>query len=160
MSNSTEKQTKWHCEKCDKYFASKQKLNNHYESRLHKEGAKKYTCEMCDFVTYDKSLYTKHCSCDQHLDKVIAIRQARMEENAEFKAKIERKNKARNDKRRAKIQKEIDHISGFLKAVQGKLSNDRFVSNAPESVVILERKKESDALSKLEVLHSKLTDLG
>ena len=61
---------------------------------------------------------------------------------------------------KAKIQKEIDHISGFLKAVQGKLSNDRFVSNAPESVVVLERKKEADALSKLEVLNSKLTDLG
>jgi valyl-tRNA synthetase len=63
------------------------------------------------------------------------------------------------DAEKAKIQKEIDHTKGFLKAVQGKLSNDRFVSNAPESVVVLERKKESDALSKLAVLNSKLADL-
>ena len=64
------------------------------------------------------------------------------------------------DAEKEKIQKEIQHITGFLKAVQGKLSNERFVSNAPDAVVVLERKKESDALSKLEVLTSKLNDLG
>jgi len=64
------------------------------------------------------------------------------------------------DAEKEKIQKEIQHITGFLKAVQGKLSNERFVSNAPDAVVVLERKKESDALSKLDVLTSKLNDLG
>ena len=64
------------------------------------------------------------------------------------------------DAEKEKIQKEIQHMTGFLKAVQGKLSNERFVSNAPDAVVVLERKKESDALSKLEVLTSKLNDLG
>jgi len=40
------------------------------------------------------------------------------------------------------------------------LSNARFVQNAPEQVVELERKKESDALAKLEVLNGKLEQLG
>ena len=61
---------------------------------------------------------------------------------------------------KAKIQKEIDHLNGFLKGVRGKLSNERFVQNAPDSVVELERKKESDALAKLTVLETKLTELG
>ena len=61
---------------------------------------------------------------------------------------------------KAKIQKEIDHLNGFLKGVRGKLSNERFVQNAPDSVVELERKKESDALAKLTVLETKRTELG
>ena len=60
----------------------------------------------------------------------------------------------------AKIQKEMDHLNGFLKGVRGKLSNERFVQNAPPQVVELERKKESDALAKLEVLQGKLEQLG
>ena len=50
---------------------------------------------------------------------------------------------------KAKIQKEMNHLNGFLKGVRGKLSNERFVQNAPPQVVELERKKESDALAKL-----------
>jgi valyl-tRNA synthetase len=64
------------------------------------------------------------------------------------------------DAEKAKIQKELDHLSGFLKSVRGKLSNERFVQNAPDNVVALERKKESDALAKLEVLQTKLAELG
>lgn len=64
------------------------------------------------------------------------------------------------DAEKAKIEKEIEHINGFLRAVRGKLSNARFVQNAPEQVVELERKKESDALAKLEVLNGKLEQLG
>jgi len=61
---------------------------------------------------------------------------------------------------KAKIQKEMDHLNGFLKAVRGKLGNERFVQNAPANVVELEKKKESDALTKLEVLRGKLEQLG
>jgi len=61
---------------------------------------------------------------------------------------------------KAKIQKEMDHLNGFLKGVRGKLSNERFVQNAPPQVVELERKKESDALAKLEVLKGKMEQLG
>ena len=61
---------------------------------------------------------------------------------------------------KAKIQKEMDYIEGFLKSILGKLSNERFVSSAPEQVVAMERKKQSDALAKLEILKSKMSDLG
>ena len=64
------------------------------------------------------------------------------------------------DAEKAKIQKEIEHLNGFLRGVRGKLSNARFVQNAPEQVVELERKKEADALAKLEVLNGKLEQLG
>lgn len=61
---------------------------------------------------------------------------------------------------KAKLQKEIEHLAGFLNSVRGKLSNERFVQNAPAEVVQLERKKESDAAAKLEVLTGKLQQLG
>ena len=64
------------------------------------------------------------------------------------------------DAEKAKIQKEMDHLNGFLKGVRGKLGNARFVENAPANVVELEQKKESDALTKLEVLRGKLEQLG
>ena len=64
------------------------------------------------------------------------------------------------DAEKAKNHKEIDHLNGFLKGVRGKLSNERFVQNAPDNVVELERKKESDALAKLTFLETKLTELG
>ena len=60
------------------------------------------------------------------------------------------------DAEKTKIRKEIDHLNGFLKGVRGKLSNDRFVQNAPPQVVELERKKESDAIDKLKVLQGKM----
>ena len=62
--------------------------------------------------------------------------------------------------KRRKFRKEMDHLNGFLKAVRGKLGNERFVQNAPANVVELEKKKESDALTKLEVLRGKLEQLG
>ena len=51
---------------------------------------------------------------------------------------------------------ELEHLRKFLKSIQGKLSNERFVNNAPEAVVALERKKESDTLTKIAALEAKL----
>jgi valyl-tRNA synthetase len=59
-----------------------------------------------------------------------------------------------------KILVELAYIKGFLKSVQGKLSNERFVSSAPSSVVESEKKKEQDALSTIDILTKKLADLG
>jgi valyl-tRNA synthetase len=50
---------------------------------------------------------------------------------------------------RERIQTEIQYLEGFLASVQKKLSNERFVASAPESVLAKERQKESDALLKL-----------
>lgn len=61
---------------------------------------------------------------------------------------------------KAKLTKELDYVRGFLKSVQGKLGNERFVSNAPEQVVDLERKKLADAEAKIAAIEAKLAELG
>ena len=52
----------------------------------------------------------------------------------------------------AKLQKELDYYRGFLASVEKKLSNERFVANAPAAVVDGERKKKADAESKIATL--------
>ncbi len=58
-----------------------------------------------------------------------------------------------------KAQKELEHQQKFLAGVRAKLSNERFVNNAPAAVIGNERKKEADALSRIESLESKLKQL-
>ncbi len=58
-----------------------------------------------------------------------------------------------------KIKEELNYTKGFLKSVQKKLSNTRFVLNAPEQVVASEKKKEADALAKIQTLESSLKNL-
>jgi valyl-tRNA synthetase len=59
----------------------------------------------------------------------------------------------------AKMKAEIEYYEKFLKQVNGKLSNEKFVNNAPENVVAMERKKQSDATTKLENLHNRIAAL-
>ena len=58
-----------------------------------------------------------------------------------------------------KLTEELNYTEGFLKSVQKKLSNERFVNNAPEQVVASEKKKEADAMAKIETLRSSLASL-
>ena len=58
-----------------------------------------------------------------------------------------------------KAETQLKHLEGFLAGVMKKLSNERFVANAPEAVVALERKKQSDAEEKIAALKSLLTEL-
>ena len=58
-----------------------------------------------------------------------------------------------------KAETQLKHLEGFLAGVMKKLSNERFVANAPEAVVALERKKQSDAEEKIAALQSLLTEL-
>jgi valyl-tRNA synthetase len=58
-----------------------------------------------------------------------------------------------------KLAEELTYTEGFLKSVQKKLSNERFVAGAPEQVVASEKKKEADALAKIETLKSSLSSL-
>jgi len=58
-----------------------------------------------------------------------------------------------------KLTEELKYTEGFLRSVQGKLSNERFVSNAPEQVVAVEKKKEADALAKIETIKASLASL-
>ena len=58
-----------------------------------------------------------------------------------------------------KIEEELKYTKGFLMSVQKKLSNERFVSNAPEQVIAIEHKKQSDAEAKIETLEKSLASL-
>ena len=60
------------------------------------------------------------------------------------------------EEERKKIEEELIYLEGFLKGVQKKLSNERFVNNAPEQVVAMEKKKEADALEKIALLKKRL----
>jgi valyl-tRNA synthetase len=57
---------------------------------------------------------------------------------------------------RAKMEAELNRLRGFLKGVEKKLSNERFVANAPDAVVALERKKQADATAKIASLEKML----
>jgi valyl-tRNA synthetase len=61
---------------------------------------------------------------------------------------------------KAKMEEELNYTKGFLKSVQAKLSNEKFVSGAPEQVISNERKKEADALQKISVLEEKLASMN
>ena len=58
-----------------------------------------------------------------------------------------------------KAEAELKHLEGFLAGIQKKLGNERFVNNAPEQVVALERKKASDSLEKIAALKETIAEL-
>ena len=58
-----------------------------------------------------------------------------------------------------KLNDELKYMQGFLKTVLGKLSNERFVQNAPVAVVEMERKKQADAESKIKSLEESIAAL-
>jgi len=68
-------------------------------------------------------------------------------ENIDIEAEIE------------KLEGELKRAEGFLFGISKKLSNERFVSNAPEQVLALERKKEADTVAKIETIKSSLNSL-
>ena len=57
------------------------------------------------------------------------------------------------------IEEEIKYLQGFLKSVVKKLSNERFVQNAPEKVVLMEKKKQEDGEKRISALKEKLENL-
>ena len=60
---------------------------------------------------------------------------------------------------KAKLEQELKYAKGFLQSVRKKLENERFVSNAPDKVIEMERKKEADALEKISVIEKSLATL-
>ena len=58
-----------------------------------------------------------------------------------------------------KLEAQLQHAKGFLQGVEKKLSNERFVANAPEAVVALERKKQADARAKIKTLEESIAAL-
>ncbi|MFD0976323.1 valine--tRNA ligase [Salinimicrobium gaetbulicola] len=61
---------------------------------------------------------------------------------------------------KAKLEEELNYTRGFLKSVEKKLSNERFVNNAPAQVVEIEQQKKQDAEAKIEAIESSLKALG
>jgi valyl-tRNA synthetase len=59
-----------------------------------------------------------------------------------------------------KIEAELNYVRGFLKSVETKLSNERFVNNAPPAVLDSERKKQSDSLAKIQMMEEQLKTLN
>ena len=58
-----------------------------------------------------------------------------------------------------KAEAQLKHLEGFLMGVRKKLSNENFVAHAPEKVVALERKKESDSVEKIAALKATIEEL-
>jgi valyl-tRNA synthetase len=59
----------------------------------------------------------------------------------------------------AKLKDELKYLEGFSKSIEKKLSNERFVNNAPEKVIELERKKQADAAQKISLINAQLDNL-
>ena len=57
----------------------------------------------------------------------------------------------------ATLKQELKYTQGFLNSVMKKLSNERFVSNAPEQVIVIERKKQADAEAKIKAIEEQIT---
>ena len=60
----------------------------------------------------------------------------------------------------AKLDAELAHLEGFLKGVMGKLNNENFIAHAPAAVVVMERKKKSDAEQKIATIKDNMRRLG
>ena len=63
------------------------------------------------------------------------------------------------DEEKAKIAADLEYQKKFLAGVRAKLGNERFVAHAPEAVVATERKKEADALARIEALEAALASM-
>ncbi len=124
-----------------------------------KENLKLFVSEKEDFNTDFDVIIKKLCNVseinktDNKIDNALTFRIKANEYFIPFEEKID------IEAERIKLKEELDYNKGFLKSVQKKLSNERFVNNAPEKVIEMERKKESDAISKIEILEKNLTNL-
>jgi len=91
---------------------------------------------------------------DQKLEGAVSF----MVKSAEFY--IELGDMVNVEEELKKLNEELEYNKGFLKSVLKKLSNDRFVQNAPEQVVNIEKQKRDDAESKIKVLEERIASLN
>lgn len=120
--------------------------------------------EQIDLSILNNESFTK--DFDTVISKMGFIRELRyvnekVENAASFRVKsndyyIPLADKVDMEAEREKINEELIYLEGFLRSVRGKLNNEKFVNNAPEAVVAAERKKEADALAKIEALKGRL----
>ena len=69
--------TEFHCEKCDLYFATKQRLDVHYKSKKHINGTKpvNYVCSLCKFQSKNKLDYNRHLETPKCINNHIEAKQ-------------------------------------------------------------------------------------
>ena len=77
-----------------------------------------------------------------------------IENNVEYCIPLE--NMVNKEEELKKLKEELKYAEGFLQSVINKLSNEKFVSGAPEQVVANERKKQADAESKIAMLREQI----
>jgi valyl-tRNA synthetase len=65
-----------------------------------------------------------------------------------------------SDSQRLTLEKDLQHLKGFLDSVNKKLSNERFVSNAKPEVVALEKRKKEDAEARIRAIEESLANLN
>ena len=114
----------------------KESLNSNFDSVIHK---------LCNLSNLNK--------VDVKVDKALSFRVNANEFFIPFSENIDTELELR------KLSEELTYTKGFLKSVQKKLSNKRFVDNAPEQVIGNECKKEADALAKITMLEESLKSL-
>ena len=73
---------------------------------------------------------------------------------------IESKTEIDTTSQRTTLEKDLQHLKGFLESVNKKLSNERFVSNAKPEVVDLEKRKKADAEAKIKAIEESLANLN
>jgi len=61
---------------------------------------------------------------------------------------------------KARLNGELNYLEGFLKSVNAKLNNERFVQNAKPEIIQNERNKQADAESKIAIIRESLSSLG
>ncbi len=114
---------------------------------------------MISFLTYFDSVVTKLgniTSLEYVSDKVDGALSFRVKSNEYF---IPITGSINVEEEIAKLKEELKYIQGFLKSVQAKLSNEKFVAGAPEKVLQNERQKQADALAKIATIEQSLTSL-
>jgi len=120
----------------DLFYTTKETINTHFDSIIKK---------LCN-VAQIKNTNTK-------IDNALSFRIKTNEYFIPFEEEID------VEAEKIKLQEELNYLNGFLKSVQKKLSNERFVNNAPEKVIAMEKKKESDAISKIAIVSENLKNL-
>ena len=129
----------------EKNIAQKVALQVYFTKSKEASIIEKYSdivCKLCNLDTLS--------SCEEKVEKAIA----KMVRTLEFFVPLtDNVNKEEEIK---KIKADIEYYEGFKNSVMKKLSNENFVSKAPEQVVAMERKKLSDAEQKIETLNEQL----
>jgi len=105
--------------------------------------------EVEDFVNED---FNDNSKCEKFLDIAESLVGAVPFTVGRVLCRVPTKGAVNVEEELKKLQEELTYTQGFLASVRKKLSNEKFVNSAPAQVVDIERKKEADALAKIETL--------